>query len=154
MPQHEDLELLRTITLGEQHQKRKQPADDEVHQRDKQRQPPKTGDATLQPCGSQLGRPRPSFHTPRAIALAASPLLKDGAARFPRVRVRRLPLMGSEASALLLSALRRYMRLTARSAAMSCALDIPERPAMPAAWARRYNSVAVKTRATSKQGES
>jgi hypothetical protein len=37
------------------------------------------------------------------------------------------------------------MQLTARRAAMSCALDIPERPALPAAWARRYNSAAVRS---------
>jgi hypothetical protein len=36
VPEHQDVELLRTITPGKQQQQRKQPADDEVHQRDKQ----------------------------------------------------------------------------------------------------------------------
>jgi hypothetical protein len=48
VPEHENLEFLRTVGAGEQHQKPQQPTDDEVERRYKQWRPPETGEPTLQ----------------------------------------------------------------------------------------------------------
>jgi hypothetical protein len=64
VPEHEDLELLRTIAPGEQYQKRKQTTDDEVERRHKQRRPPKTEDPTLPPSESRASTTAAEFPHP------------------------------------------------------------------------------------------
>jgi hypothetical protein len=67
MPEHESLELLRSVTPSEEHHQLEQPAGEDIQQRHKQRRPPAAGaaDATS---GSTASPPHPTaFCTPRVI---------------------------------------------------------------------------------------